>query len=102
MSKVPLRTIDPFEEEQAAEDYQEWHRNNRHDWSNWDEHPWEWYMEKSIRITEGWIHIATNPKHKDVTVIHWLKSQDALFKYSKNEFLIKDEMCATMLALKFG
>ena len=106
MSKVPLHTVDeePFDHEDDMWPDADWddYLLGTHDWSNWDEHPWEWYMEKNIRITEGWIHIATNPTHKDVTVIYWLKSQDALFKYSKNEFLIKDEICATMLALKFG
>jgi hypothetical protein len=59
-------------------------------------------MEKSIRTREGWYHITINPIHKDVTVIYYLKSQNAKFKHSRNEFLIKDEKDAIMVALKFA
>jgi hypothetical protein len=72
------------------------------DWTDWTEHPWEWYMERDIRIREGWHLVTVSPMHKDVTVIYYLKSQKAKFKHSKNEFLIQDEQCAIMVALKYA
>ena len=72
------------------------------DWTDWTEHPWEWYMERDIRTREGWHLVTVSPNHKDVTVIYYLKSQNAKFKHSRNEFLIKDEKDAIMVALKFA
>lgn len=75
---------------------------HQNDWTDYDEQPWTWYMERDIRKHEGWHHVTINPIHKDVTVIYWLKSQNAVFKHSKNEFLIKDEKDAIMVALKYA
>lgn len=75
---------------------------HQNDWTDYVEHPWTWYMEKSIRLGEGWHLVSVNPIHKDVTVIYWLKSQNAKFKHSKNEFLIFDSQLAMMAALKWA
>ena len=72
------------------------------DWTDYDEQPWTWYMERDQRLKEGWHYVKINPAHKDVTVIYYLKSLDAKFKHSKNEFLIKDEKDAIMVALKYA
>lgn len=74
----------------------------QNDWADYDEHPWAWYMEKSVRLGDGWYLVTISPNHKDVTVIYYLKSVDAKFKHSKNEFLIKDEKDAIMVALKYA
>lgn len=72
------------------------------DWTDWDQHPWEWYVERDARLSEGWHLVTINASHKDVTVIYYLKSLEAKFKYSGNEFLIKDGKDATMVALKYA
>jgi len=59
-------------------------------------------MERDVRLSEGWHHVTINPIHKDVTIIYYLKSLDAVFKHSKNEFLIKDEKDAMLVALKYA
>jgi hypothetical protein len=103
MSKVPLHTVDPFEDHGWTDEYWDWISEiEASDWSNWDEHPWQWYIEKATWQKEGWILVILNPKHKNVTAIYWLKSQKAKFKTSNNEFLLKDGMCATLFILKFG
>ena len=103
MSKVPLHTVDPFEDSSWTDEYWDWLADvERRDWTDWDEHPWQWYIEKVTWQKEGWIRVTINPKHKNVTVIYWLKSQKAIFKNSNNEFLIKDERDAIMVALKYA
>ncbi len=74
----------------------------QNDWADYDEHPWAWYMERSVRLSDGWHLVTISPNHKDVTVIYYLKSLNAKFKHSKNEFLIKEEKDAIMVALKFA
>jgi hypothetical protein len=103
MAKVIPKIID--QELSDVYDY-EWEdyiwAMEQNSWVDWDEHPWEWYMEKSVRLGEGWHLVTISPNHKDVTVIYYLKSQNAKFKHSKNEFLIKDEKDAIMVALKYA
>lgn len=47
MSKVPLHTVDeePFDHEDDMWPDADWddYLSATHDWSNWDEHPWEWF-----------------------------------------------------------
>jgi hypothetical protein len=59
-------------------------------------------LKKMKLLGQGWHSVMINPIHKNITVIHWLKSQKAVFKYSRNEFLIKEEKDAIMVALKFA
>jgi hypothetical protein len=103
MAKVKPKTLD--QELSNVYDY-EWEdyiwAMEQNSWVDWDEHPWEWYMEKMKLLGQGWHSVMINPIHKNVTVIHWLKSQKAVFKYSRNEFLIKEEKDAIMVALKFA
>ena len=102
MAKVIPQIID---QEISGLDDWEWeeyiHGMHQSDWTNWDEHPWAWYMERDVRLSEGWHHVKISPAHKDVTVIYYLKSLGAVFKHSGNEFLIKDEKDAIMVALKY-
>lgn len=105
MSKVPkTQALAQLHEEDIWSD--EWedcvYRSQQNDWSDYDEHPWVWYMEKSIRTGEGWHHVTINPDHKDVTVIYYLKSVGAKFKHSRNEFLIEDHQHAMMVTLKYA
>jgi hypothetical protein len=103
--KLPKNiALDQLHEEDIWSDEWEDYIHNMHqrDWADYDEHPWAWYMERDIRLHEGWHHVTVSPDHKDVTVIYYLKSQKAKFKHSKNEFLIQDEQCAIMVALKFA
>ena len=103
MSKVPLHTVDPYEDSGWSDEYWDWLADvERRDWTDWDEHPWKWYVEKEVRQKEGWMLVTINPNHKNVTAIYWLKSQKAIFMTSNNEFLLKDGMCATMFVLTFG
>ena len=76
--------------------------NHHIDWSDYDEHPWEWYMEVSIRKSEGWHQIKISPAYKSVAVIVWLKSQGAVYKNSRDEFLIQDPKIATLMRLKYA
>lgn len=78
------------------------HDLEQRDWSNWDKHPWSWYMELSVRRDEGWYHIKINPAYKYQTVVNWLKEQDAVYKYSHDEFLIEDPQIAMMVVLKWA
>jgi hypothetical protein len=71
-------------------------------WTDYDHQPWSWYMERDRRLHEGWQLITVGQQYKDVTVIYWLKSQNAKFKHSKHEFLIEDSQIAMMAALKFA
>lgn len=92
-----------YEENIWSEEWEDYiHNVHQNDWSDWDEHPWAWYMEKSVRLGDGWHLVTINPNHKDVTVIYWLKSQNAKFKHSKHEFLIEDAQIAMMAALKWA
>lgn len=75
--------------------------NHHTDWTNFDDHPWQWYMEVSIRKSEGWFHIKVNPMYKHAAVIHWLNEQEAVYRTSQLEFLIKDPQVATMASLKW-
>lgn len=103
MSKVPLHTVDPYEDHGWSDEYWDWLADvERRDWTDWDEHPWKWYVEKEVRQKEGWTLVTINPTHKNVTVIYWLKSQKAIFMNSNNEFLIRDEKDAIMVALKYA
>ena len=105
MKKIPTPNV---QEILAQEDIwsDEWadyvHSMHPDNWTDWDEHPWAWYMEKSTRKEQGWHIVSVNPKHKDVTVIYWLKSQHAKFKHSGTEFLIEDSKIATMAILKWA
>lgn len=105
MAKIPAtKIIEDALQEEFVNDYEWWDYANsleRTDWSTFDEHPWQWYMEKNLHLSEGWYLVTINPMHKDVTVIYWLKSQKAKFKYSKREFLIEDSQIAMMVALKW-
>lgn len=105
MAKIPAtKIIEDALQEEFVNDYEWWDYANsleQSDWTDWDEHPWQWYMEKNLRLIEGWYLVTINPMHKDVTVIYWLKSQKAKFKYSKREFLIEDSQIAMMVALKW-
>jgi len=96
--------LDKLSEENIwSEEWEDYVFNmHQNDWTDYDDHPWSWYMEKSIRLGEGWHLVKISPDHKDVTVIYYLKSVDAKFKCSRNEFLIKDEKDAIMVALKFA
>lgn len=76
--------------------------NHYTDWSNFDQHSWEWYMEVSIRKSEGWHQIKISPAYKSVAVIVWLKSHGALYKNSRDEFLIQDPKIATLMRLKYA
>lgn len=102
MAKLPPKLV---EQELSSPREDEWweftYDLEQRDWSNWDQHPWEWYMEVSIRRDEGWYHIKINPSYKYQTVVNWLKEQGAVYKHSQDEFLIKDSNVATMVALKW-
>lgn len=76
--------------------------NHHSDWSDYDEHPWEWYMEVSIRKSEGWQQIKISLEYKSAAVINWLKGQGAVYKNSLDEFLIKDPKIATLMRLKYA
>jgi hypothetical protein len=106
MAKIPsTKIIEDALSEEFVDDYEYWDYVNSlegNDWTNWDEHPWQWYMERDQRLSEGWHYVKINPAHKDVTVIYYLKSLDAKFKHSRNDFLIKDEKDAIMVALKYA
>ena len=103
MSKVNPKTLD--QELSDVYDF-EWEdyiwAMEQNSWVDWNEHPWEWYMEKIKLSSEGWHHVNINPSHKNVTVIYYLKSLDAKFKHSKNEFLIQDHQHAMMVTLKYA
>ena len=105
MSKVPKnQTLAQLHEEDIwSEEWEDYiFHMHQHDWTDYDSQPWNWYMERDIRTREGWQLVTINPQHKDVTVIYWLKSQNAKFKHSKHEFLIEDPQIAMMAALKFA
>jgi hypothetical protein len=106
MAKIPAaKIIEDALSEEFVDDYEYWDYVNsleRTDWSTFDEHPWAWYMERDNRLGEGWHLVTINPMHKDATVIYYLKSLGAKFKHSGNEFLIKDEKDATLVALKYS
>jgi hypothetical protein len=102
MSKVPRNQayehLEQYEEEM-------W---NDIDWPNsifWDdesgEMSWQWYMERDIRVREGWTYLTIHPDHKDITVANWLKAQGAEFKYERNHFLIQDSKYATIVAMRW-
>ena len=76
--------------------------NHHTDWSEYDQHSWNWYMEVSIRKSEGWQQIKINPAYKSAAVINWLKSQGAAYKNSRDEFLIQDPKIATLMRLKYA
>lgn len=106
MAKLPAKKIieDALQEE-FVNDYEWWDYANsleQSDWSTFDEHPWQWYMECDVRLSEGWHYVKISSAHKDVTVIYYLKSLGAKFKHSKHEFLIKDEKDAMLVALKYA
>ena len=105
MAKIPAtKIIEDALQEEFVNDYEWWDYANsleQSDWTDYDEHPWQWYMERNVRLSEGWHYVKISPAHKDVTVIYWLKSQKAKFKYSKREFLIEDSQIAMMVALKW-
>jgi hypothetical protein len=103
MAKIPPKTIEQHLDDIYPQIWEEYiFRAENNDWADYDEHPWQWYMEMSTRLSEGWHYVKINPKHKDVTVMYYLRSVDAKFKHSKNEFLIKDEKDAIMVALKYA
>jgi len=103
MSKVPmnqaLEHLDQYDQE-IWYDYM----GERED--HWDsvhagEMSWQWYMERDIRVREGWTYLTIHPDHKDVTVANWLKAQGAEFKYERNHFLIQDSKYATIVAMRW-
>lgn len=102
MAKIPPQIV---EQELTSPREDEWwdfaNDLEQRDWSNWDRHPWSWYMELSIRKSEGWFHIKVNPIYKHAEVIHWLNEQEAVYRTSQHEFLIKDSQVATMATLKW-
>lgn len=105
MSKVVPKMIEDQLREEFMNDGEWWDyidKIERNDWSDYDEHPWTWYMERDQRLHEGWQLVKINPMHKDVTVIYYLKSLKAKFKHSKNEFLIEDHQHAMMVTLKYA
>ena len=103
MAKIIPKIID--QELSDVYDY-EWEdyifATEQNDWTDWDDHPWEWYMEKMKLLGDGWYHVTINPDHKNVTVIYYLKSVGAKFKHSRNEFLIEDHQHAMMVTLKYA
>lgn len=64
---------------------------------------WQWYMEASIRKSEGWHYVVTSHDHKPITVINWLRENypDCEFRHERNHFLFKDQGVATMVTLKW-
>lgn len=105
MSKLPNNTaLDQLHEEDIwSEDWEDYVFNmHQNDWTDYDEQPWTWYMERDVRLKEGWHLITVGRQHKDVTVIYWLKSQKAKFKHSQHEFLIEDAQIALMAALRWA
>jgi hypothetical protein len=105
MSKNPTKIIEDALNEEFETNEEWWdYVNSMHqnDWTDYDEQPWTWYMERDMRKHEGWSLVTISPIHKDVTVIYWLKSQKAKFKHSKNEFLIQDPQIAMMAALQYA
>ena len=103
--KIPKNiALDQLNEEDIWSD--EWedyvYHNQQNDWTDYDEQPWAWYMERDIRTREGWHLVKISPDHKDVTVIYYLKSVGAKFKHSRNEFLIEDHQHAMMVTLKYA
>lgn len=103
--KIPKNiALDQLNEEDIWSD--EWedyvYHNQQNDWTDYDEQPWAWYMERDIRTREGWHLVKISPDHKDVTVIYYLKSVDAKFKHSRNEFLIENHQHAMMVTLKYA
>ena len=105
MSKIPknIALAKLAEEDIWSDEWEDYvHSIHQNDWTDWDEQPWNWYMERDIRTREGWHHVTINPNHKNVTVIYYLKSVDAKFKCSRNEFLIEDHQHAMMVTLKYA
>ena len=105
MSKIPknIALAKLAEEDIWSDEWEDYvHNIQQNDWADYDEHPWAWYMERDQRKREGWYHVCVNPIHKNVTVIYWLKSQNAIFKNSRNEFLIKDSQIAMMATLQYA
>ena len=102
MSKIPPKTIEQHLDDIYPQIWEEYISGAENGWVDYDEHPWQWYMEKCQRLSEGWHYVKISSAHKDVTVMYYLRSVDAKFKHSKHEFLIKDEKDAIMVALKYA
>lgn len=64
---------------------------------------WQWYMERSIRLNEGWFYVVIDKQHKEETVKNWIDENypDTLYKYERGHFLIQDQGVATMVTLKW-
>lgn len=105
MAKIPAtKIIDEALFEEYITDEEWWDYVNElanNDWSDFDEHPWAWYMERDIRTRDGWYELTIRPDHKNLTVAHWLTENGAEFKYDKNSFLIKDSKHATIVAMRW-
>ena len=105
MKQITARIIEDTIQEEFMNDGEWWDYVNsleQSDWSDYDEHPWAWYMERDKCKHEGWTLVIVSRDHKDVTGIYYLKSLGAKFKHSKNEFLIKEQEHAIMVALKYA
>lgn len=64
---------------------------------------WQWYMERDIRLQEGWSQVVVNKQHKYQTVKNWLNENypGCKFKNERNHFLIQDQSVAIMATLKW-
>ena len=110
MSKVPVHQVLQEQIDSdiwSADDVIWWHNEYSEDY--WDgvhsgEMSWQWYMERDIRLREGWKYVVIDPNHKNVTVINWIKENypDCKYKNEDNHFLIEQAEVATMVALKWA
>ena len=105
MAKISLTDNDwenLYDTSYQWDDFIRMHCSEPHDWTNNSGQPWQWYMELSIRLREGWQHIKIGPAYNSAAVINWLRNQGAMYKSSYNEFLIRDPKIATMMRLKYA
>ena len=57
MKQVITRIIEDTIREEFPSDEEWWDYVNsleQSDWTDWDEHPWEWYMNRDKCKHEGW------------------------------------------------
>jgi len=110
MTKIPKNQIT-----QVIIDEDIWHEDNEAEWyifnrnPNWDDvvgenMSWQWYMERDIRVREGWAYVVIHPNHKVETAMNWLKEHypDCAVKTEWQHMLISDSEAATMVALQWA
>ena len=101
MPKLPINKLDM--DEAWPDDWWEYLAEvENSDWSDYDQHPWQWYPTREALLKQGWTSVTINKKHKNVTVANWLGQMGAEFKYDWTEFLIKDSKYATLVILKYA